>query len=212
MESFLIYTMGIPWEGFRWRMKLRVRGNICAYYYEQPLFISLTAADTRKEKCAVDLKCQTRHQATGADGSEQVRDRETRPATLQMPDKNLVSSEIRGGRSVKQCLQHSLAKVLLGTWSRTAEREAFACTKGFRRRIGFSPAQALHQCLPFLWHVSTVSPPLRANTGIRVSDDKSLGGNVRKWGFLQMKVFLTHSLFTADGSSSGGQNPAEGDL
>lgn len=104
-----------------------------------------------------------------------------------------------------------LPKFLLGTWSRTAEPEAFASTKGFRRRIGFSPAQALHQCLPFLWHMGMVSSPLRANTGIRVSDDKSLDGNVRKWGFLQMKVFLAHSLFTADGSS-GGQNPAEGDL
>jgi len=74
-----------------------------------PLLLTL-----EKKSGVVDLKCHTRHQATGADGSEQVRDRETRTATLRVPDKNLVSSEIRGGRSVKQCVQHSLAKVL--TW------------------------------------------------------------------------------------------------
>lgn len=166
------------------------------------------------------LKCQTRLQATGADGSKQVRDRETPAAAPERPQPSLQPCKcpIRTWCCLKSeeaglwnsACNTALPKFWLGTWSRTAEHEALASTKGFLR-CRIQPAQALHQCLPFSWHVGTVSPLLRANTGIRVSDDKSLGGNVRKWGFLQMKVFLAHSLFTADGSN-GEQNPAEGDL
>ncbi len=115
------------------------------------------------------------------------RDSTAWPTALQEPDKNPLLSEIRRGRSVK----HSPAKSSdLGPgfawWS--VKREAFASTKAFDR-VGFSRHKL---CLGvFLFHDTarhgTVSLPLRDVAGIRMSDDKSLGGNVRKWGFLRWK-------------------------
>ncbi len=141
-----------------------------------------------------------------------LRDSTARPKALQEPDKNPVSSEIRRETvhaTQPCCSESSDLGPGFAWWS--VKREAFASTKGFwRSRI--QSAQAMHQhSRQFFTARGHVSPPLRAVESIRVSDDKSLGGNVRKWGFLQMKVFLAHSLFTADGRS-GGRNPAEGDL
>ncbi len=156
------------------------------------------------------LKCRTRLQATGADGSKRVRDWET-PRPGLKPCKSLIRTRCHLKSEEKQCMQPSLAVLKVLTWDLVLHGEAFASTKGFwRSRI--QSAQAMHQhSHPFFTARGHVSPPLRAVESIRVSDDKSLGGNVRKWGFLQMKVFLAHSLFTADGRS-GGRNPAEEDL
>lgn len=84
------------------------------------------------------------------------RDSTARPATLQVPDKNPVSSEIRRGRSVKQNVHATqpCQKFWLGTWFCMVKHEAFASTKGFwRSRI--QSAQAMRQRLPFSRHVGT---------------------------------------------------------
>ncbi len=130
------------------------------------------------------LKCRTQLQATGADGSKRGRDRETPRPGLQ-PCKSPIKTRCCLKSEEAGLWNTALPKVL--TWDLVLHGEAWSICiyKGFwQSRI--QSAQAMPRRLPFSRH-GTVSLPLRDVAGIRMSDDKSLGGNVRKWGFLRWK-------------------------